>query len=78
MGFVFVLANAVARSLSLIHKSNKYDLLLFSVVHGMTTYIDKAIVCDHTQEDLDKIIRMMVQDKEVGHLNYESFRNSIG
>ena len=57
-------------------QTKKYNLLLLSV--GLSyeyLYLDKALVCGHTQKDLDNIVRLMVEGEEFKHLSNRDLRN---
>ena len=57
-------------------QTKKYIFLLISF--GLSyeyLYLDKALVCGHTQKDLDNIVRLMVQGEEFKHLSIKGLRN---
>ena len=57
-------------------QTKKYNFLLISF--GLSyeyLYLDKALVCGHTQKDLDNIVRLTVRGKEFKHLSNKYNRN---
>ena len=57
-------------------QTKRYNFLLLSV--GLSyeyLYLDKALVCGHTQKDLDNIVRLMVEGEEFKHLSNRDLRN---